>query len=68
MSKHTADLLEALKEAISFQNEDTECLTDDDDPCPDDRCKHYGCMVMHVNRWRAIVRKAEKSERETAPL
>lgn len=64
------DILSALKEAVEFQNEDTECLVgcqrneefgnDHDEPCPDRRCHDHGCMVARVNRWRAAIAKAEK--------
>lgn len=56
------DLLAALKEAVSFENEDTECLIDQNDRdavCPDERCKAHGCMVARVNRWRAVIAEAE---------
>ena len=69
------DMLAALKEAVSFQNEDTECLVNspqtgdapDDvsnqDHCPDRRCYDHGCMVAKVNAWRAAIAKATEPER-----
>lgn len=64
-----AELLAALEEAISFQNEDIECLvggqcigeTPDDNAqpeCPDRRCHDHGCMVARVNNWRAAIAMA----------
>lgn len=60
------DTLAALKEAIEFQNEDTECLANskylekgEGEVCDDGRCCAHGCMVARVNRWRAVAGKAE---------
>jgi hypothetical protein len=59
-------LIAALREALEFQNEDSECLVTDDDTyaaaCPDRRCRVRGCMVLRVNRWRAALAKAEGRE------
>lgn len=57
MRVQRTELEEALKEAIEFQNDDTECLQASDPGgfylgCPDERCKIEGCMVARVNRWR----------------
>lgn len=57
-------LLAALKEAVEFQAEDTECLMGRDpqpgDDCVDGRCKAHGCMVTRINRWREAIVKAEE--------
>jgi hypothetical protein len=54
----------ALEEAISFQNDDTDCLAcraqnsfdeEEREGCPDRRCHDHGCMVARVNRWRAAL-------------
>lgn len=54
----------ALEEAISFENDDTECLAghtqnsleeEEREECPDRRCHDHGCMVARVNRWRAAL-------------
>lgn len=63
-------LLAAFTEAVSFENEDTECLLggpghcdehgepNADDPCPDGRCRVHGCMIARINGWRALIAKA----------
>lgn len=57
--KAAPDLLAAIKEAVEFQNEDTDCGTDNIELCSDRRCRDEGCMIVRVNRWRAAITKAE---------
>jgi hypothetical protein len=52
------ELLAALVEAVEFQNDDTECDGNVRD-CPRRRCITEGCMIARVNRWRAVIAKAE---------
>ncbi len=60
---HNDELLDALKEAVEFQNDDTECLMGrspaKDEDCVDGRCRPHGCMVDRVNRWRNVIAKVE---------
>jgi hypothetical protein len=60
---HNDELLDALKEAVEFQNDDTECLMgrspEKDEECIDGRCRPHGCMVDRVNRWRKLIAKVE---------
>jgi hypothetical protein len=60
-------LVGAVEQAISFENEDTECAIGHDpyvpdEICPDGRCATIGCMVMHVNRWRALLARVKAEE------
>lgn len=57
---------DSLREALSFHNDDTECLFGQYhdaagiDDCADNRCRDHGCMVARVNRWRAALALAEQ--------
>lgn len=49
-------VVEALKEALEYQNDDTECLMAEEiKACWDQRCHGNVCMVARVNRWRAAL-------------
>lgn len=67
------DMLAALKEAVEFQNDDTECLAStqsgsgpdgegEREDCSDRRCYEHGCMVARVNGWRAAIAKATETK------